>query len=933
MKIKEIFIQRRIKKISKWVILLLPVIYLNSFCSYGQTITVPVFSKSSYVKYEKAEATFTLNTTYSNPYDSAVIQVDAIITPPSGPAITVPCFYYVPAVFNGGNATLNNAGATWMLRYAPTQTGSYSVKIRAIPNGNTGTQYFSPVATNVFTVTAGTLPGFIRLDASNKQFYRFDNGTPYYPVGLDIAWNDGTLLPGYYTNYFNSIGNNGISWMRYWLTDFARQALEWSSGQWSGFYGGLGVYSQQSAGMLDSVINACNENNIYMQLTLQHHGQFSTSVNPEWSGNPYNTANGGIINDPCLFFTDVASIGQAKKQYRYIIARWGYSTNIFAWELFNEVNETSTNAGVECVQASIVSWHNTMSAYFKAVDINKRLVTSSCGDPGDPILAAMDGTNTSLDILQFHDYPGSPVEVPVLSDDITSLSYTKASLCGEFGLSGNYNNTAPVWNDNDGDHVRKTMWIGMMNKVPDMFWYWDGYIDSKNLYTMFTPFNIFMKSTDIVTQTGATTTNFRLTTNPSIVTTITATPSNSSAWPCINGPNPWTGTVDANGNITGLNGLCPYQMGSWQGTGEADARFTVTFQAAGTATANLVGSSGSGTNSMQVSVDGGAPTTFSIPNGASTPTPSVSVPAGTHTVRFYNSGQDWLQVSNFSFTNVQEASLQAYGYIGSKYAYGYVYDKSYGAWANTSSLSSITTAVIRIGSLTPGSYQVDFFDPQAGSTFYSGGTYTSVSPNDSITVLIPSFKKDIAFRVYPAGTLPVQLLNFTGELKGDGSTLLNWITGAEKNTSVFEVQKSPDGNSFITIGTVPAYVNSSGSLNYTYTDVKPFAGSNYYRLKMVDLNGSSSYSNVVSLFTYTEQITVYPNPANNVLHINIPAPQDTLSQIAIINNLGIEVLSESVKLNKGLNIINLDISHLSSAMYFMKFSGIENATVVKLIKD
>jgi hypothetical protein len=181
--------------------------------------------------------------------------------------------------------------------------------------------------------------------------------------------------------------------------------------------------------------------------------------------------------------------------------------------------------------------------------------------------------------------------------------------------------------------------------------------------------------------------------------------------------------------------------------------------------------------------------------------------------------------------------------------------------------------------------------------------------------------------------LPVQLLNFTGELKGDGSTLLNWITGSEKNTSVFEVQKSSDGNSFITIGTVPAHVNSSGSLNYTYTDVKSFAGSNYYRLKMVDLNGSSSYSNVVSLFTYTEQITVYPNPANNVLHINIPAPQDTLSQIAIINNLGIEVLSESVKLNKGVNIINLDISHLSSAMYFMTFSGIENATVVKLIKD
>ena len=713
---------------------------------FAATITTPVFTKSSYGVYEKVQATFQLSATYSNPYDSAVIQVDAQVSIPGGGQVTVPCFYYVPTKLSGDAATPNTAGAVWMLRYTPTKVGTYSVTIKAIPNGVTANGYSSSSAT--FSVTSSNLPGFVRLDPNNKQFYRFDNGTPYYPVGINLAWNSGNPFTSFYHNYLNSIGTGGITWMRYWLTDFARQALEWSSSHWSGFYGGLGVYSQQSAALLDSVVQECAGHGIYIQLALQHHGQFSVGVNPEWTDNPYNTKNGGFLKKPCGYFTSAQAVGQTKKQYRYIVARWGYSPNLFAWELFNEVNFAGDTTNSYCAQADIVSWHKTMSAYLKSVDVNKRLVTTSCGNAGNPILAAMDGNATSLDILQFHDYVSAPVESPLLADDISALStYSKSTFCGEFGASGDYNSSAPVWADNQGDHFRKTAWLGAMNKVPNMFWYWDGYINTKNLYHVLTPLVSYFQGTDIVKETGANSGAFAFANNPAIVGTVTATPSKSfSTWPCTNSPDPWSATVGPDGSVPGLNTLCSYLMGSWTGASQS-VSFTVTFQSAGTATMNLAGSSTSGTNGVQIFIDGVSTKTSSIASGASGAY-SVNVPAGTHVIRFYNNGQDWLQVNNYAFTNVGLSKCVAYGYRGDEHVYGYVYDKSYGAWADSASVAAISNASLKIGPMKPGSYSVSFSDPKGGDMTKELLVVTTTA-SDSIVVPIRSFKKDIAFKIAP----------------------------------------------------------------------------------------------------------------------------------------------------------------------------------------
>jgi hypothetical protein len=643
------------------VLLFLIINFFFSVFSYGiTTVTNPVFTKASYERYEKAQATFTISFNggnYSNPYDSSIATVDAIITLPNASTQIVPCFYYIPATISGGTITEQPAQAKWMLRYAPTMTGSYTVRIRVIDaNGtvNSGNVNFACVAS--------TRKGFVRIHPSRTQFMRFDDGSAYYPIGFNLAWNNGSPA-AFYNSYLTNMGTNKCTWMRYWLTDFARQALEWtnSAGYWGGFFNGLGRYTQGAAAILDTVLYMCEQQGIYMQLVLQHHGQVSTTVDPEWNangsnpGNPYNSANGGPVPQasPGQWFTNNTAKSWQKKHYRYIVARWGYSTNILAWELFNEVEYTNGS------DADVDIWHDEMSRYLKERDINRHIVTTSCG--GDNSTMSLFDNNAYMDNLQYHIYAGSPIEKNVHSmSQSLAAATTKPIWCGEFGLSGSYPTVAS--GDDWGDHVRKTMWIGMFSEVPAMFWYWDTYIDTKNLYSIFRPLGTFLTGVDIVGETGGVYKDFNFANNPVMTGTVTASPGNPN-WGHTNIPNPWSSTVDANGEVAGLANLCTYLHGSWQGTRSREASFTVTFQAAGTALVNLTTSSGSGTNTLQIYVDGSLSNSWNVPNNSGG-TYSVAVGAGTHIIRFFSSGQDWLEVNYFQFTNVNLRTLKAFGYTG-----------------------------------------------------------------------------------------------------------------------------------------------------------------------------------------------------------------------------------------------------------------------------
>jgi hypothetical protein len=114
--------------------------------------------------------------------------------------------------------------------------------------------------------------------------------------------------------------------------------------------------------------------------------------------------------------------------------------------------------------------------------------------------------------------------------------------------------------------------------------------------------------------------------------------------------------------------------------------------------------------------------------------------------------------------------------------------------------------------------------------------------------------------------LPVELTGFKAVTKA-ATVDLYWQTAQEHNSRSFEVERSSDGQQFESIASVTAAGTSLVPQQYHYTDRNPLSGINYYRLKLMDLDGQFTYSPVVSANVSRTDIKVFPTQANDVLTV------------------------------------------------------------------
>ncbi len=174
-------------------------------------------------------------------------------------------------------------------------------------------------------------------------------------------------------------------------------------------------------------------------------------------------------------------------------------------------------------------------------------------------------------------------------------------------------------------------------------------------------------------------------------------------------------------------------------------------------------------------------------------------------------------------------------------------------------------------------------------------------------------------------TLPIQLVSFMGSLNNN-VTILNWTTSSEINSANFEIERSTDGGTYSKIGTVAANGNSTTTINYSYTDNDAATLSTsfiYYRLKMTDINGSYTYSNIVtiSLADVAGRVTVFPNPVADDALITIGAITDGKIRWKMLDNAGRTVMENSLQAKKGRNNLRINISKLSAGIYYLSVSG------------
>lgn len=168
-------------------------------------------------------------------------------------------------------------------------------------------------------------------------------------------------------------------------------------------------------------------------------------------------------------------------------------------------------------------------------------------------------------------------------------------------------------------------------------------------------------------------------------------------------------------------------------------------------------------------------------------------------------------------------------------------------------------------------------------------------------------------------TAPVVLTNFDVQAVNN-TNVLAWSTSQESNSDYYGVEHSTDGNNFKAIGQVAAAGNSSNVSNYTYTDDNPAAGLNYYRLKMVDRDNSVKYSAIRSVknAATNSSFRAYPNPALEILYLNIPATNSERATLSVTNVSGQVVLKDEVSITTGNNKVPVKVNNLSAGTYIIK---------------
>jgi trimeric autotransporter adhesin len=188
--------------------------------------------------------------------------------------------------------------------------------------------------------------------------------------------------------------------------------------------------------------------------------------------------------------------------------------------------------------------------------------------------------------------------------------------------------------------------------------------------------------------------------------------------------------------------------------------------------------------------------------------------------------------------------------------------------------------------------------------------------------------------------LPIKLVSFNGVLLND-NVLLSWQTAFEINNKGFMVQRSVDGKTFETIGFVEGKGSSSKVINYTLIDERAFArvtsSQLYYRLKQIDFDGKTNYSNYIVInketFKSANQLIVYPNPFDNELFIKLEALEDNDAIVSIFELTGKLISTKTKKLQKGNNLFYVEeAAVLKAGIYYLSVEIDGKKVVSKLVK-
>ena len=476
---------------------------------------------------------------YDNPYDPEVIEVYADFLSPGGTSYRVIGFYYEGYTFMEQKgvevAARNGADDSWRIRFTPNEVGKWSYVIHAVDRTGEEVLATRNGKALAFDCQARDAEGFIR-KANSRYLKReaFAGGRrqdhAFFPVGPNVAWYQVADYYRFrkpfgiydYERYIDSLSGNA-NYMRIWICRFQYLALYGpehairDKGKPMMFFDSS--LNQKDAAELDHIVSYAAAHDIALMPCFFSFGDFSDesetlrmseqndAMPSSWKYNPYHTVL--KLKRPADFFSDPEALRITGNYIRYIVARWGYATNIQAWELWNEVCNMFKKTELQGDEVeAILQWHRKMAALIRSCDPHQHLITTSLGGYAEKMEPLEKRVFEDLDVAQDHFYDN--IQKARLRFQMPQMLLDKASamrnhypqkpfFMGEYGMNATSSGVNYEDRDPRGVDLHNSLWASLFSGAmgPASFWYWR-VLDQYGLFGRFKPVAVFSKELPVL---------------------------------------------------------------------------------------------------------------------------------------------------------------------------------------------------------------------------------------------------------------------------------------------------------------------------------------------------------------------------------------------------------------------------------------------------
>ncbi len=725
--------------------------------------------KTNATLYERVTLRPEITNVYSNPFDSEEIKVDAEIISPSGKKWSAPGFYIQPysgKIVNGKEIIEKSGDPEWQVRLSFNEPGTHQIKITAKDkNGNRtlGTRNSPGVAASLQITDFGQRttdsPGFIRRHKTDHRYFVDDNGETYFPLGANVCWGswDGRGVFAF-DSWLSRYAEQGCNFYRLFLSpawcNFSLRSQD------SGFY----KFDQKNAWKIDHVLELAEKLDMRVMFAIDSFNSISTSKEfyGMFDSSPCNIKNGGPVEKPIDYFTNPKAQKANYNRLRYLVARYGYSPSIFAWELWNEVDDTDAYRSKNGPKI-IADWHRNTARDLRKLDPWHHLITTSLGhDKGHKIIEGI----PEMDLIQIHHY-----DTPDLAASLGELwkkrreNFKKPFFSGEFGCDATGMNAGNHGADPKGVHLHNGLFasVGNMCAGTPMVWYWDSYVEPNNLYPIYGNFANWISDFDFIKQKVKPIDAKLEFINPEEKREREELwlETKGRSWEPADFNKPTIIKIPRNGILDSEKVLSKLI----HGTNHANLINPQTFEldiAEPTKFIIKVGEvSGWGGADMKVLIDGKVvlEKDFKDPDGLESKDLLnqyageyvVDVPIGKHKLTIKNTGADWFEVKEYfipDYIEAKEPTLRASGVIGKTkaliwiqsphYIWSKVYEKDFKPYVYKG-----TRLIVK--NIPPGNWTVEEFNTQNGKV--TSTKKIKVGKDGELEISLPEISWDVAYRL------------------------------------------------------------------------------------------------------------------------------------------------------------------------------------------